>query len=199
MFFCFFSFILSEFPIPNRPTGIIWGPQLAPIIIDFFGDPLCSACLAAWPTISQLLVKYPTSVQLRYHMLPLPYHQWSFTMCRMLMTVKLLSEDKVRVLINKLYKGDQDMFLNGPMESKGEKQSIQYIAQWASNLIGIEKDILVNKYSELEPNLAARVDFKFAGYHGVSGTPTIFINEMPSEMGSQSTIQDWQSLIDSLL
>ena len=195
----FAAIAFSAYPIPNRPTGIIWGTSNPLIVIDLFGDPLCPDCLAAWPTISQVLVKYATNVQIRYHMLPLPYHTWAFVVTRMILAVKSVSEFQARSLVSCLYSGDQSKFQNGDMELKGEKEAIQYIADWASYKAGIDKTTLLAKYALTDISLAARIEFKYAGFHNVAGTPTFFINGVQAPLGAESTVADWQAIIDPML
>ena len=196
-----FSLLLSRArsgaPVPKRPTGIVWNNDAKDIVVEMYGDPLCPDCLAAWQPVMQMVTEYSKNVQFRLHLLPLPYHTWGFVVTKFAMGIKSISPAKACDFMNALYTGDQEKFENEPLAAKGQTEIIDFIADYASNLLSIEKTTLMEAYNSNELN--ARIEFKYAALHSVAGTPTFFVNGVQIDLDGESTINEWREIIDPLL
>ena len=198
MFFSlFFVSALSLIPVPNRPTGIVWNSEATNIVLEMYGDPLCPDCLAVWDTLKQVIDHYKENLQLRVHLLPLPYHTWAFVVTKAAMAVKSISEAKAQDFIDALYTGGQDQFENDPLSTTGQVDVIQKVLDYAATTTQIDKEQLQTAFNNNEMN--ARIEFKYAAAHGVAGTPTFFVNGAEVELGGDAQPQDFYDIIDPLL
>ena len=192
-----FASALSGAPVPNRPTGVVWNGDVNDIILEMYGDPLCPDCLMVWNTTLSVVEHYKEHLQLRLHLLPLPYHTWSFIVTKSIMAVKSISEAKAQDYVNALYNGGQDQFENEPLSGTGQEQVIEKVLDYAASVTSIDKTELQNAYSSNEMN--ARIEFKYACVHSVAGTPTFFVNGVEVELGGDATLEDFEAIIDPLL
>ena len=199
MFFLsyFLASALSGAPVPNRPTGLVWNSDVNDIILEMYGDPLCPDCAMVWNTTLSVVQTYKEHLQLRVHLLPLPYHTWSFIVTKCIMAVKSISEEKAKDLVNDLYNGGQDQFENDPLSGVGQTQVEEKVLDYASSLLNIDKTELQQAFSDNEMN--ARIEFKYACVHSVSGTPTFVVNGVEVELGGDATLEDFAAIIDPLL
>ena len=193
----FFSLALAaSIPTPKRPTGIVWNENAKDVILEMYGDPLCPDCLEAWDGMMKVVAEYSEHVQLRLHLLPLPYHTWAFAITKFICGVKNISAVKARDFANALYTGDQNLFENEPLMNYTQAQVVEYMANYASEKFDISKEELITQFGDAEGN--ARIEFKYAAAHGVAGTPTFFVNGAEVEPEDR-TIESWRKILDPLI
>jgi protein-disulfide isomerase len=186
-------------PIPKRVLGLPWGPPDAPIVVDVYTDPLCPDCTEAHRAIHAVKERYPTAVRFNFFLLALPYHTWAYRLTQAILTVKSFDPTKARVLFFKILNEDQGKFTNSALSGLTEPQVIDLIVRYASDNSGIPVDAVAERFKDRATERAARLEFKNAGNNGVTGTPTVFINGSITVIDNATTVDDWVSVIDSLL
>lgn len=191
--------LCGQCPIPPRSTGLLWGNKSALVSIEMFGDPLCPVCMDIWPQVSQVIEYYQNKISFRLHLLPLPYHTWAFVITRVADAIKSIDEEKAKSMLDALYKGDQDLFSNSKLADKGETENVQTIIRWAAEKLEMDEAAIQEAYKKVDINMAARIQYKYAGVHRVAGTPTIFVNGVDAPLYSDTPFEEWKSYIDNLL
>ena len=161
-------------PVPKRYPGISFPINEGLVKLELFADPLCPNCLTIWPTMKYLMGNFSTQLQVIVHLVPLPYHTWSFIITQTLMAVNSINNSLAQAMINDLYNGSQDLFSNSATATLSESQVLEKALQYASTTFSIDYDKLKEEYNN--QNMNARIEFKFAAEHEVSGTPTLFLN-----------------------
>lgn len=196
--FVLFSAICAA-AIPKRYPALSWGVSAPKVLVELYADPLCPDCADIWPKLQQLLKLYPTQLTLSVHFIPLPYHTWCNYMVRVIKTVQDISEDKARQFVDRLYNGDQDLFSNTALQDVSEINIPNTMLTYVSKTFSIDLQELTNHYSKAEVKSAASMEYNFGALHGITGTPTIFINGVATEIGPETTIDEWKAVIDPLL
>jgi predicted DsbA family dithiol-disulfide isomerase len=186
-------------PIPKRVLGLPWGPADAPIIVDVYTDPLCPDCTQSHQTIHAIKERYPTAIRFNFFMLALPFHTWAYRLTQAILTVKSFDAEKARELFFKILNEDQDKFTNSALSGLTEPAVIELFVNYASQHTGIPVPDLTERFNDKATDRAARLEFKNAANNGVTGTPTIFINGSLTVIDNATKVEDWVSVIDSLL
>lgn len=194
MLFSLFSTTVISAPIPSRPTGLVYNEDASDIIVEMYADPLCSDCLDSWSTVVQVMNRYQSTAKFIIHFLPLPYHTYSFMTTRLLMHVNTTVRKQ---LLDALYNGDQDKFLNGANMKVKSTDVHKKLCDWAAGISGISSEEICKDASA---EMDARIEFKYAACHHMDGTPTFLVNGVvASDLGADSTFQDWVNVIEPLL
>ena len=194
----FFVFQALSCPIPSRPPGIVYNPDAKDIIVEMYADPLCSDCLDSWSAVSAAITKYKDNARFIIHLLPLPYHTWTFMVSKVIMAAKSINTSYAPILLNCLYAdGNQSMFLGSEVKSVTAGDMQKKALKWAAEKLGITVNDLTKAFGTQEMN--TRIEFKYSAVHNIDGTPTFYINGVASDLSSDSTIDDWSNVIDPLL
>jgi thiol-disulfide isomerase/thioredoxin len=184
--------------IPKRYPGFLYGPEDAPIAVEIFCDPLCSDCRATWPTLQKVLSQYPTQVSARVHLLNLPYHTWSYYAVNAIYALN--STDIAKRVIDAFYtRNDQAKFSNDALAQVPESQIPGVYADYVSANFGFDRATFLANFNDAAIKAAAGSTFGWAAGHAVDGTPTITFNGALTDLGPESTVNDWTTIIDSLL
>ena len=197
MLFFFFATVLSLVPLPSKYSGVYFNKTNGVILFEIYVDPLCPDCLDIWPTIHKLMMIYPTQLQFVAHLLPLPYHTYSLEMSQLILAIDTIDNLKAQKIFDYLYlKGDQDKFENDKLYNTTKADVIELMLNYASSTFDIDYDTLKEQYNNCAS--LARSAFSFAGAKGVSGTPTIYLNGVETELDPDSPFSDFTQEIDSL-
>ena len=75
---------VAESLIPLSSSGYSYkiGYPASNVVVEFFLDLGCSACLQSWPTLQKLVENYKERVLFLYRVFPLPYHQQAFILSK---------------------------------------------------------------------------------------------------------------------
>lgn len=200
MFILFISFCLSLIPIPNRPTGIKYGPSYAPINIEIFIDITCPACASQYSTIQKILIEYPTQINVVYHFFEIPSHTWSYLLTRSIFACYKESEEYAKTMIDGLLgKFEQIQFYPAKLKESGEDKVKELAEQYAIEKTGIDRNTFEVNYDDPNVVKMTRVEFKYALIRNLEVTPTAYVNGVKSDLYGSASLQDWKDLIDSLL
>jgi hypothetical protein len=132
------------------------------------------------------------------HLLPLPYHTWSFVVSRGIVALRNIDCSKAQILLDQLYNGDQSLFGNQVLAKTGEDDVLQKLVQYVSDTLKVDVNTFISKYQDSDISNDARIEFKNSASHAVAATPTFFVNGTPTDIDGYSFAQ-WKQLIDSLL
>ncbi|KAJ6249095.1 hypothetical protein M0813_01694 [Anaeramoeba flamelloides] len=197
-------FLISCDLIPSRYPGKRQGDPAAPIMIEMHGDLLCPACAEAWPTMKEVLVHYGDKVVFYFHTFPLPYHTASFHVSQASNVIVKLSNNTLtyfwRYLDDLYIQSLQQQYWNDKIATLTDTEVVDEIAKYISSNYPFSYTDVINGMQDENINMDTRVAWKFACARGIYGTPMFYINGMLcSDIGSGSTLQDWEKLIDGLL
>lgn len=200
MFAILLSLSLSLIPVPNRPSGVRYGPADAQINIEIFLDMTCPDCATEFNRVKQILAAYPTQVNVVYHFFELPSHTWSYLLARSVFAVMKESEELGKKMLDGLLgNGDQSLFYPTTQKDNGEQKVYEAAKQYAVKQTGISASTFELNYDDLDVIMATRIEFKYSLIRDLPGTPTVYVNGVVTSLNEESTIDDWKDLINSLL
>jgi hypothetical protein len=186
------------FAVPKRYPGFVWGPDDAQVAIEIFCDPLCPDCKDTWPTLIVVLGRYPTQVNARVELVNLPYHTWSYY--SVIAIHALNSTDLAKSTIDSFYtNNDQAKFSNDALSTVPEADIPGVFADYFANKFGFDRAKFLANFNDAGIRAAAAATFGWAAGHTVDGTPTITFNGALTDLGPDSTVTDWTTIINSLL
>ncbi|KAL5723074.1 hypothetical protein ACHQM5_006518 [Ranunculus cassubicifolius] len=189
--------------IPQKMDGFAYkyGPQLEKsLLVEAFLDPVCPDSRDAWSPLYKILNHYGDRLWLIVHPFPLPYHDNSFLISRVLHIVhSLKSSETFRVL--DLLLTNQEIFYNRETRDLSRDEVVDRVVNLVGNegyssfMSGIRSGL-----NDSETDLLTRVSFKYGCLRGVFGTPTFFVNGFPlPDSGSALDYNGWRKIIDPLL
>ena len=189
-------------PIPQRPSGYRLGNANAPIVIEMFFDIECPFSKKGWQTILQVTKAYSADrVYLILYPMTLGNHRQSWDATKAAIAVAGNDTDKFIKFVSYLF-DRQSEFANEASKDRTQTQWHQLLADYAVEATEwTDKERFVELLdSSKEIYNKARIPARFAIQKGVWSTPTYFINGAEaSDLSSQSTLQEWEETIDSLL
>lgn len=188
-------------PIPQRPSGYRLGSSNAPIQIEMFFDLECPFSQKGWQTILQVFETYDSEqIYLILQPMTLGNHRQSWDATKAAIAIAGNDTKRFIEFVNYLY-ARQAEFANEAFKDKTQTDWHNLLADYGknSNLISDKNKFLELLNSEEIYN-QARIPARFAAVKGVWSTPTFFINgAQVSDLSSQSTVDQWQEKINSLL
>lgn len=187
-------------PIPRRPSGFLLGKQPAEITIDVFVDMQCPHSRAIWTTLLDVLDHYKNNlVSLKVHLITLSNHRQAWDMSLGLFAFADGDTRKFYDFATFLYE-HQEKFSNASFIYKSHDDLKQLIADHAEEHSAINRSQFLKKMTDNDIYIQARTPIRYAATKSVWATPTIFINNADKvTVDHQSTLIDWQKIIDPLL
>jgi len=185
--------------LPKVYPGFLWGVADAPVTISVFADPLCPVCLDIWSILKTLRGKYGDRLGVRVHLVNLPYHTWSFYTVRAVYSMSLFGEDKARSMIDALLSGDQALFGSAALKSVPEAAIPATFGKYAASKFAVDEKEFIDGFKDPAAASLSSHTFGFAADRGVDGTPTVHLNGVATELGTDTPISTWTKVIDELL
>lgn len=169
--------------------------------IEVYLDLACSDCALSWPVVSQVAEVYGHNAEFLYRLFPLPYHRNAFTAAKAAKVVGLYSDsdDDTASFVTAVYDG-QDRISNDATEDATQSQIEAILAEWATSATGISAAAFDMGMADSGIETQTRSQFKYGCFHGVFGTPQVFIGGVLADnLDGEATFQDWQELLEPLL
>ena len=187
-------------PIPQRPSGYRLGNADAPIVIEMFFDLECPFSKKGWQTILKVAKAYsPDSVYLILYPMTLGNHRQSWDATKAAIAVADNDTNKFIDFVSYLFER-QSEFANEASKDKTQTDWHNMLADYAVDATGCNRDKFLELLNSKEIYSRARIPARFATIRGVWSTPTFYINGAEAaDLSSQSSLQEWQDTIDSLL
>ena len=187
-------------PIPQRPSGYRLGNADAPIVIEMFFDVECPFSKKGWQTILQVAKSYcPDSVYLILYPMTLGNHRQSWDATKAAIAVADSDTNKFIDFVSYLFER-QSEFANEASKDKTQTDWHNMLADYAVDANGLDRDKFLKLLNSEKIYSRARIPARFATIRGVWSTPTFYINGAEAaDLSSQSSLQEWQDTIDSLL
>mmetsp|Transcript_67329 Transcript_67329/g.78112 ORF Transcript_67329/g.78112 Transcript_67329/m.78112 type:complete len:238 (-) Transcript_67329:95-808(-) len=183
----------QSIPIPPTVEGLLVGNANATFQIDAFIDLMCSDCLADWSTMKDVfndVTQY--GVSFRFHIFPLPYHTYAFlfaTAANFFIT-QASHEDAMKFLDFAF--SVQPQFYNDVVANLSFNQITQNVVNLAvAAFPNYNQSQLLDAFTNMDYNIAARTSWKYAAAHGVTGTPTFHANGIPIDGSDGFAYTDW--------
>ena len=178
-------------------AGFSQGDPSAPLQIDAFFDFMCPDCRDTWPVLKQVLQKYG-SEKVFFRVIPfsLPYHAFSFPANMGGLVAQNLSANPLDWM--EAVFANQDSF-TAKQQLEPWTQGFQEFGALAAKSLGVNGTTFSNMLRQSNINFATRVSFKYACSRGVSGTPSVMINGMATDANPSWSVNDWTTLLDSVL
>ena len=188
-------------PIPPRPSGYRLGNANAPIIIEMFFDLECPFSKKGWQTIQEV-VKIYTSEQLHLILQPMTLgnHRQSWDATKAAIAVAGDDTSKFIDFVSYIF-DRQAEFANEASKDRTQTDWHDLLASYAVNATQWQnKERFIELLNSQEIYNKARIPARFSIVRGVWSTPTFFINGAEAtDLSSQSSLQNWQKAIDTLL
>ena len=188
-------------PIPQRPSGYRLGNADAPIVIEMFFDIECPFSKKGWQTILQVVKAYsPELIYLILYPMTLGNHRQSWDATKAAIAVAKDDSKKFVNFVSYLY-DRQSEFANEASKDRTQTQWHGLLADYALDATEWnDKDKFIELFNSKDIYAKARIPARFATIRGVWSTPTFYINGAEAtDLSSQSSLQQWQKAIDSLL
>ena len=188
-------------PIPSRPSGYRLGQSNAPIHIEIFFDLECPFSKQGWQTILQVIDTYsPEQILLIMQPMTLGNHRQSWDATKAAIAVAGDDTYKFIDFVNYLFK-HQAEFANEAFKDRTQTDWHHRLAEYALDATEwTDKTKFIQLFNSQEIYKQARVPARLAAVKSVWSTPTFFINGAEAtNLSSQSSLEDWQEQINSLL
>jgi hypothetical protein len=184
-------------PIPSPSDGFLLGPLLTNFTIDVFYDHLCVNSKNAFPGLYQYWQNNQNWLGLRIHVLPLPYHHYSFVVAQAGRYIQQNYPAKFMSFVSFMFQY-QNIVLNGYTAWTLEIANLR-IAGLTNQATGVPTTEVVNALSDDTINYSSRLSYKYAGARTMTGTPLYLINDVWVPSASTfTTSSDWSSFFQSL-
>ena len=187
-------------PIPQRPSGYRLGNADAPIVIEMFFDIECPFSKKGWQTVLQVAKAYsPDLVYLILYPMTLGNHRQSWDATKAAIAISDNDTNKFIDFVSYLFER-QSEFANEASKDKTQTDWHNMLADYAVATGWSDRDKFLELLNSKEVYSKARIPARFATIRGVWSTPTFYINGAEAaDLSSQSSLQQWQDAIDSLL
>ena len=188
-------------PIPKRPSGYRLGQPNAPIQIEMFFDLECPFSKKGWHTILEVASAYsPEEVYIILQPMTLGNHRQSWDATKAAIAVAGENTDIFIDFVNYLFDHQQE-YANEAFKDKTQTDWHHLLADYAVHAIRwSDRGKFLQLLNNEDVYKQARIPARFAAIRGVWSTPTFFINGAEaSDLSSQSSLADWQKIINSLL
>lgn len=188
-------------PIPKRPSGYRSGKPGAPVSVEMFFDLECPFSKKAWQTLLQVTKSYSADqIYLILQPMTLSNHRQSWDATKAAIAVAGPSTERFIDFVDYLFER-QSEFANEAFKDKTQTDLHRLLASYAVDATSwSDSDKFIEQLNSKEIYAQARVPARFAAVRGVWSTPTFFINGAETaDMSSQSSLADWQKLLNSLL
>jgi hypothetical protein len=113
--------------------------------------------------------------------------------------VNITSTQKAQQFLANLYAGDQDRFSNTGFAAQSQNSALPIIATYVLQTLGIPTAEFSANYNLDSTDDAGRSEFKFSAGHGANGTPVVYLNGVETDLGADTPLSDWYTLIDGLI
>lgn len=177
-------------PIPSKPEGFVLGPSNATVVLDVFYDHLCSDSRDSYPGLYAYWKANQSWLQLRIHILALPYHYLAFEVAQAGKYIEQNYPSKFIAFLEYIY-ANQSTYLS-KAKSQVYADSLATLAKDTSAATGVSQDEIAKALASSDYNWATRVSWKFATSRGISGTPQYLVNGVYAPDASDNSSQsDW--------
>jgi len=188
-------------PIPARPSGYRLGKPDAPVHVEMFFDLECPFSKKGWQTMMEVRSAYDDGeMYLLLQPMTLGNHRQSWDGTKAAIAVAGNDSEKFVGFVNYLL-DRQSEFANEASKDRTQTQWQDLLADYALDATEwSDKDKFIELLNSKDVYSQARIPARFAAMKSVWSTPTYFINGAEAtDLSSQSSLQDWQKQIDSLL
>ncbi|XP_041347434.1 uncharacterized protein LOC121367367 [Gigantopelta aegis] len=186
--------------ILRREVGFVYknGKPEAEMKIDLFVDLFCPKSKALFSRLMEVVDGYrDDQIRLKTHLVPLPYHAFSFMASKTVHSVSTLTRDQ------QTYNWMAAIFSNMSLfrENAHSKTQHDVMTQFTDMVetFKVDKDDFTQLCcSDLHVEDDTRVGWKYSCSRGVHSVPWFMINDMTVN-AEEWTVQDWKKQIDKLL
>lgn len=188
-------------PIPQRPSGYRLGKPNAPIEIEMFFDVECPFSKKGWQTILKVAAAYsPEQLYLILQPMTLGNHRQSWDGTKAAIAVAGNNTDKFIDFVSYVFERQAE-FANEAFKDKTQTDWHNLLADYVVDATQwSDRDKFIQLLNSQEIYNQARIPARFAAIKGIWSTPTFLINGAETtDLSSQSSLEDWQEKIDSLL
>lgn len=188
-------------PIPKRPSGYVRGGASALLQIEAFVDIQCPYSKKAWPTLLAVSDRYgPEKVQLRVQLLSMANHRQSWDVTKAIFIVVGGDSEAFFRLATFLY-DSQQQFVNAEFKQRTQVELYELIVRLLTEFgHRTDRTEFIQRLESDDAFQAAKVPSRIAFSRGVWSTPTFYINGAEvTELGSSSTLEDWNKILEPLL
>lgn len=190
--------------IPLSPNGYSFGrgSPSSNVVVDLYLDLTCSACLDSWPVLQEVAETYSASVNFRYRMLPLPYHQQAFILSKAANCVQYYNPGTAVFKFMDTAYANQAQIYTSVTANMTYNEVVQLVGGWAQSAGGISAaqygegmDSSTAAGNTIEMN--ARYMFKFSSLAEVYGTPMYAINGVRTS--GLDSVDAWKRTLSPLI
>ena len=188
-------------PIPKHPNRYRLGKPDAPVQIEMFFDLECPFSKKGWQTILQVATAYaPEKIDLILQPMTLGNHRQSWDATKAAIAVAGEDTDKFVDFVSYIFERQAE-FANEASQDRTQTEWHHLLADYALDATQwSDKEKFLQLLNSQEIYDRARIPARLAAVRGVWSTPTFFINGAEAtDLSSQSSVEDWQQAIDSLL
>ena len=187
-------------PIPQRPSGFLFGDPAAQVTLDVFVDIQCPHSQTAWQTLMAVMRHYQDApVSLRVHLITLSNHRQAWDVSLGLFALAEGDPNKFYDFASFLYER-QEQFYNAAFLHKTHAELRQFGTDLAVQHANVDREAFTQKMESHEVYTEARTPIRYAATKSVWATPTFFVNNGDNvPVNHNSSLEEWINMIDPLL
>lgn len=179
-------------PIPTPADGFLLGPLVSNYTVDAFFDHLCSDSKAAFPGIYQYWQSNQAWLGMRIHILPLPYHHFSFVVAQAGRFIQQSYPTKFMNFVTFMFQY-QSIILNGYPSWDFQTVNLK-VAGLTNQATGVSTTLILNALNDDNINYSSRISYKYAGARTLTGTPMYLVNDVwVPEASTFTTSGNWST------
>jgi hypothetical protein len=184
-------------PIPSPNDGFLIGPLNSNYTIDAFFDHLCSDSKAAFPALYSYWQSNQAWLGLRIHILPLPYHHFSFVVAQAGRFIQQNYTSQFMNFVTFMFQY-QSIILNGYKAWDFPTVNLK-VAGLTNQATGVSTTEIMNALNNGDINWSSRVSYKYAGARTLTGTPLYLVNDIwVPEATLFTSVGNWTSFFSGL-
>jgi len=185
---------------PRTPYGYAYngGSNDAPIKIDIYGGMQCEDAAAAWPVIKKVADHYgPNTLQLKFHVFPLPYFSGAFISSKGVRCVAIHNASLVIDYIDSVF-ANQDIIGRAPC-TVSDLEKMELLTDFAVDL-GVVREKFYNSFANPALTNFCKQEWKATVASGIYGSPHFKLNDVHViDYNLNWGVEEWKARIDPLL
>lgn len=133
------------------------------------------------------------------HVFPLPYHTWGFLTAQAAQVIASLNSSSAATFsfFDALFAGNQQQQLWNDA-TNSTHQALSFLTQLAVSTANVSPQAFAAGMQNADLNMAARISWKYGCSRSVTGTPSLFVNNLPVDADPSWTLQQWEQILDPL-
>jgi hypothetical protein len=184
-------------PIPSPADGFFQGPISSNYTMDVFYDHMCSDSKAAYPGLMQYWQANSQWLGLNIHILPLPYHPFSFMVAQAGRFIQQSYPGKFMLFVTYMF-NYQNLILNY-YQNWDYPTAQQKVAFYTNQATGVATNTVLNALNDNNIYASSQASYQYGASRGMVGAPLYLVNDVwVPEASDFLNATQWSDFFNSL-